>query len=272
MADNTTLGVSTGGDVIRDIDRSGVKTQLFGLDLAPGAATEVLAGKVTSLALTATSGFAVIANGAFSASSPSANSSIAASVASCGMVGLAMSNTNFVGTLAFEATGDGTNWFPIDVLPQGQNTFVQSIALGTGVHFQALAGCSGFQQVRIRAAPWTSGSGTAYITPSVGASDSASGLTVTRLGGGHTATRTSVTSTVTNGTTLLAANVLRIGATVYNESTAILYLALGSAGTTTDYTAQLQAGAFYEVPYGFDGLINGVWQSANGFARITELT
>ena len=41
MADNTTLNSGTGGDVIRDIDRAGVKTQVTALDIG-GAASELL--------------------------------------------------------------------------------------------------------------------------------------------------------------------------------------------------------------------------------------
>src|SRR5258707_8978564 len=42
MADNTTLSVGTGGDLIRDVDRSGTKTQVVGLDLGIGDGTEKL--------------------------------------------------------------------------------------------------------------------------------------------------------------------------------------------------------------------------------------
>lgn len=42
MADNTTLDVGTGGDTIRSEDRSGVKTQVVGLDLNVGGVTEIL--------------------------------------------------------------------------------------------------------------------------------------------------------------------------------------------------------------------------------------
>lgn len=41
MADNTTLNSGTGGDVLRDKDRAGVKTQIIGLDVNP-AGSEVL--------------------------------------------------------------------------------------------------------------------------------------------------------------------------------------------------------------------------------------
>jgi hypothetical protein len=42
MSDNTQLNTGTGGDTIRDKDRSGVKTQIVGLDLNPNGGAEVL--------------------------------------------------------------------------------------------------------------------------------------------------------------------------------------------------------------------------------------
>jgi hypothetical protein len=72
--------------------------------------------------------------------------------------------------------------------------------------------------------------------------------------------------------TLLAANTSRFGATVFNESTAVLYLKLGATASTTDYTVKMDAGDFYETPYDYTGIICGIWSSANGSARITEIT
>lgn len=88
-----------------------------------------------------------------------------------------------------------------------------------------------------------------------------------------TGTQTSVASTITTNTTILAANAARLGATIYNESTAVLFILLG-AGTesATIYTLQMAAGAYYEVPFGFTGIIKGHWASANGSARVMELT
>jgi len=35
---------------------------------------------------------------------------------------------------------------------------------------------------------------------------------------------------------------------------------------------QMGAGAYYEVPFGYTGALKGIWASATGAARITELT
>lgn len=78
---------------------------------------------------------------------------------------------------------------------------------------------------------------------------------------------------------LLPANKLRQGATVTNESTQDLYLALGSASvvSSTNYTVLMVGGstangyAYYELPFTFQGEVWGIWASANGSARITEM-
>ena len=94
----------------------------------------------------------------------------------------------------------------------------------------------------------------------------------TILGQASTGTQTSVAG-ATSSTSLLASNAARLGATVYNDSTAILYLLLGSGtASTSAYSVQLGAGAYYEVPYRYTGAIKGVWSAAAGNARITELT
>lgn len=87
-----------------------------------------------------------------------------------------------------------------------------------------------------------------------------------------TGTTTSVASSAT-AVTLKAANTNRLGLTVYNDSTAVLYVLLG-AGTASAsvYTVQMAAGAYYEVPFRFTGIVTGLWASVNGNARITEIT
>lgn len=84
--------------------------------------------------------------------------------------------------------------------------------------------------------------------------------------------RTSVAGAIVD-TLILAANASRLGATVYNDSTAILYLALGTAAaSTTDFTVKMVASAYYEVPFGYEGQIRGIWASATGSARVGEMT
>lgn len=85
-----------------------------------------------------------------------------------------------------------------------------------------------------------------------------------------TPTQTSVVGSATT-VTVLAANNARKGATVFNDSSAVLYLKLGATASTTSYTLQIAANGYYEVPFGYVGIIDGIWASATGNARVTEI-
>lgn len=92
----------------------------------------------------------------------------------------------------------------------------------------------------------------------------------------RTGTVTSVNDTASS-TTLLAANDLRQGASIVNESTSILYVKCGATASATSYTIALgpagTVGSYYEVPFGYVGIIDGIWSAdASGAARITEFT
>lgn len=85
------------------------------------------------------------------------------------------------------------------------------------------------------------------------------------------AASTTVASSVTS-VAILAANANRKGATIWNASTAILYMDLDAAATATDYAAKLDPGGYYEVPFGFTGAISGIWSAANGSALVREFS
>ena len=86
-----------------------------------------------------------------------------------------------------------------------------------------------------------------------------------------TTTTHSVAASVSS-VTLLSSNTVRLGATIYNDSSALLYVKLAPTASTSDFTVKLFPLSYYEVPYGYTGEIDGIWSSANGFARIGELT
>lgn len=92
--------------------------------------------------------------------------------------------------------------------------------------------------------------------------------------GSTTTTITSVSDTNTS-TTILASNEYRLGATIINDSSAVLYLLLGSGdASTTNYTVRMAQYGYYEVPFNYTGQINGIWASDpnDGAARVTEIT
>lgn len=150
---------------------------------------------------------------------------------------------------------------------------------GSEVKVTASAYSSGTANIRIEGTAGTGlpGSSMSQIMDSAG---NARGANVTagnavQAAPGPTATSaiTSVASANTN-TSLLASNTSRSGAYFFNDSTAILYLAFASSASTTAYTVQIGAGSFFEMPTNpvYTGAIFGIWASANGNARITELS
>lgn len=86
-----------------------------------------------------------------------------------------------------------------------------------------------------------------------------------------TATVTSVAGSASS-VTLLASNTSRQGATIFNDSTATLYVKLGATASTTSFTVKMATDDYFEVPFSYTGVIDGIWSSATGNARITELT
>ena len=92
--------------------------------------------------------------------------------------------------------------------------------------------------------------------------------------GTNTGGQTSVASTITADTTLIAANTARVGLMIYNESTQTLFLLLGAGvESATVYSLQIPPNTLYEAPAAFVTLrASGHWVVANGSARITAVT
>lgn len=86
-----------------------------------------------------------------------------------------------------------------------------------------------------------------------------------------TSTTSSVPGSVSN-VNLLPSNTNRLGATIYNDSMALLYVKLGTLASTSDYTIKMFPLSYYEVPYGYTGQIDAIWSRATGNARLDELT
>jgi archaellum component FlaG (FlaF/FlaG flagellin family) len=86
-----------------------------------------------------------------------------------------------------------------------------------------------------------------------------------------TAAHTNVASSASS-TQLLAANTARKGFSIFNDSTQILYVKYGATASATSYVVQIAASGYYEDPWGWQGAVHGIWASANGNARILELT
>ena len=89
-----------------------------------------------------------------------------------------------------------------------------------------------------------------------------------------TATRTNVAQSAVT-VVILAANVARLGATVFNDpsNNSVLFLNFAATAALTDFTVRLTRNGYFEVPFRYTGTIAGIWASAGaGAARVTELT
>lgn len=92
---------------------------------------------------------------------------------------------------------------------------------------------------------------------------------VTRLPRAGTATLANVSGSATS-VTLQASNGARRSVIIVNDSSATLYVKYGSSASTTSYTFQLQAGETLREDI-YTGIVTGIWASATGDARVTEL-
>jgi hypothetical protein len=179
-------------------------------------------------------------------------------VASAGYVDVQATNLA-TGAIVTSTTANG-----IFMMPAGQQIRVYASALASGqadVFMNATFSMGGQWSSINDGGGSLTVDGTVAVTGTVSANQKSS-----------TATTSSVSDQATNAT-LLSLNANRLGATIYNDSTATLYVKLGTTATTTDFTVILAPGGYYEVPFGYTGRIDGIWASdQSGAARITELT
>lgn len=121
-----------------------------------------------------------------------------------------------------------------------------------------------------------------YMKIADGTADSVNKLVVDSNGAVRTKDQRAATSAQTSvagaasDTTILASNANRLGATIFNEQAAggaTLYLLLATGtSSVTNYSVQLGTGGFYELPFGYTGILKGIWSSAAGAARVTEFS
>jgi hypothetical protein len=78
--------------------------------------------------------------------------------------------------------------------------------------------------------------------------------------------------TSTSYGTIATASTGRLGCTIFNSGPGNLHVMLGTAtASTSNFTARLSSGDYYEVPFNYTGLIGGIFASA-GTAEVTTLS
>jgi len=71
---------------------------------------------------------------------------------------------------------------------------------------------------------------------------------------------------------LRAASDARAGLTIHNDSDSILYVKCGATASSTSFTVRMTPNSYYEMPFGYNGIVDGIWVTATGNARVTEFT
>jgi hypothetical protein len=182
-----------------------------------------------------------------------------------------------VGTWNIGTVSSVTNSIAVSLLngggttldPRDRNWTISETVPVSGTFYQATQPVSG----TVTVASITASTASALVD-STGVQYSGSNPVPTKELRASTGTNTSVADNSAS-TTILASNTARLGATVYNDSSAILYLLLGStAASTTNYTCKIASSGYYEVPFGYTGQLTGIWASDpnDGSARVTEIT
>jgi hypothetical protein len=160
-----------------------------------------------------------------------------------------------------------TNAQPLDV----------SVVDGNGDHVTSFGGIGGTNSSFGAAFP-TPGTAAGFkdstgVNMAPGNLDAAGNLRVSGVGATAAGTATlSNISASASSVTLLSANAARLGATILNDSAALLYVKFGTTASASSHTVQLVTGAYYEVPANYTGRIDGIWASATGSARVTEMS
>lgn len=88
-------------------------------------------------------------------------------------------------------------------------------------------------------------------------------------------TTTSITavSATVGSIQVLAANANRKMASIFAESTATVYVKLGTGASATSYTVKMETDDYFELPFPiYSGVIQASWSSTSGALRVTEYT
>lgn len=198
------------------------------------------------------------------------------------------SPNSVLGTAAFLMAFDGTNWDRVRTAASGTLTTGQvggNNALGddSSNTQQLMTTNDGSGPFWFRASNflfngvnWDRQRGNSSIGALVSTASS-SVITVSK-GSVITIIQTSTTPSVyqvlssISTVSIMALNAARKGATIYNRAGTTVYVKLGTAADTSVFTVLMANDAYYELPFGYTGVVAGITASNAGTINVTELT
>ena len=97
------------------------------------------------------------------------------------------------------------------------------------------------------------------------------GIPITAVPAVTSATLANVSASASN-VTLLSSNAARKGAMIANDSASAVYVKFGATASTTSFTVKIAPYGYYEFPAPcYTGIVDGIWDTATGSARTTEV-
>lgn len=253
--------------VVVSSDQSTIPVSAASLPLPTGAATEATLSSLNGKVTACDTGAVVVSSSALptGAATEATLSTLNGKVTACDTGAVVVSSSALPSGAATEATlaANGVLIGAVNEAAPGTDT----ASSGLNGRLQRIA-----QRLTsmIAQLPATLGQKTMANSLAVTMASDQSAVPTNEAGAG-TGTTSNVASSASN-VTILASNANRKGATVTNDSTAVLYLKFGATASTSSYTVQVPSMGYYEVPFKYTGIIDGIWSSANGNARVTELT
>ena len=203
-------------------------------------------------------------------------------------------NTSAVSTVAIDTTSPGTSnvvapnsyvvsgnssysastWQPLNLTTDGR----LKVSLSSATNISPAALASTTTSANLIACQYNSGGVTLTTAQTAALQCSATGKLIAATSAAVAATDTSTNvSAATTSTQLLAANANRMGGAVVNDSTAIMYLKLGTGASSTSYDFYLAGSVSgvptqFKIPDNWTGVVYAAWASATGSARVSERT
>ena len=168
--------------------------------------------------------------------------------------------TQFAGTNNVVGSGNATGALRVELPTNGTGVIAGVTTVTTVTTVSTVTNLSQMGGVAITLNKGASGTGTQRVSI---ANDSMTAAT---------STLTSPAGS-TSSFTIVSANTARLGCAIFNGTSTLCYVKFGTTASATDYTLILPSNGYYEVPFMYNGRIDGLsLTGVSGDIYVTEIT